>query len=773
MTNIVDLARLPLVPLRGVTIFPNMIMHLDIGRASSIRALEAAMVEDRRIFLVTQREIDTDEPEREDLYEVGTVSEIRQIIKITDGNVRVLVEGMRRGVMNGYSEVEGFAEADVEIHEDAWEDSMELEALVRGVVREFEDWVKLSRRIPNETFVAVTILEDIGRLADLITSHLNLKPEQKQELLECIDVEYRLERLYAILLQEIEVLKMESQISQRVRGQIEKMQKDSYLRERLRAIHKELGEDEDAGENANEYRAKLEAGDYPDEVREIVMKEVARMERLPAMSQESNVIRTYLDWLIELPWRISSEDSKDITEAAKVLDADHYGLEKVKERILDFLAVKVLAADKPSPILCLVGPPGVGKTSLASSVARAMGRKFVRASLGGIRDEAEIRGHRRTYVGAMAGRIIQGLKKAGTNNPVFLLDEVDKLGNDGWSGDPSSALLEVLDPEQNNSFTDHYVDTAFDLSKVLWILTANDLSTIPKPLRDRMEIIQLSSYTEQEKLEIARRYLIKKQKEANGLKAGDVVFAKGVLQEIISEYTREAGVRELERVIGSACRKAARKIVEGFEGTVYVTTKNLHDFLGKPKHLPMRAEKEPQVGVSTGMAWTEVGGDILPTEATVLKGKGKLLLTGHLGDVMQESAQAGLTYIRSRSDAMELEEDFYEKIDIHVHVPEGAVPKDGPSAGITMATAMISALTKRKVRSDVAMTGEITLRGNVLPIGGLKEKVMAAYREGMHTIILPKQNARDLEDIPEVVREKLEFVTVEHMDEVLKTALLK
>ncbi len=773
MTNIMEVAKMPLVPLRGVTVFPNMIMHLDVGRTSSINALEAAMVTDRRIFLVTQREIDTDAPEREDLYEVGTVSEIRQIIKIPDGNVRVLVEGMRRGVMVEYQETNSHIEAEVEVHEDAWEDSMELEALVRGVVREFEDWVKLSRRIPNETFVAVTILDDIGRLADLITSHLNLKPEQKQELLECLDVEYRLERLYTILAREIEVLKMETQINQRVRGQIEKMQKDSYLREQLRAIHKELGEDEDSAENANEYRAKLAAGDYPDEVREIVMKEVGRMERLPAMSQESNVIRTYIDWLLELPWRISSEDSKDISEAAKVLDADHYGLEKVKERILDFLAVKVLTGDKPSPILCLVGPPGVGKTSLASSVARAMGRKFVRASLGGIRDEAEIRGHRRTYVGAMSGRIIQGLKKAGTNNPVFLLDEVDKLGRDGWSGDPSSALLEVLDPEQNNSFTDHYVDTAFDLSKVLWIVTANDLGTIPKPLRDRMEIIQLTSYTEQEKLEIARRYLIKKQKEANGLQSGDVVFAKGVLQEIISEYTRESGVRELERIIGRACRKAARKIVEGFEGTVYVTTKNLREFLGRPKYIQTKAEKEPQIGVSTGMAWTEVGGDILPTEAAVLKGKGKLLLTGHLGDVMQESAQAGLTYIRSRSDAMELEEDFYEKVDIHVHVPEGAVPKDGPSAGITMATAMFSALTKRKVRSDVAMTGEITLRGNVLPIGGLKEKVLAAYREGMHTIILPKQNARDLEDIPEAVREKLEFVTVEHMDEVLKTALLK
>ena len=768
MTNMIEEVTLPLVPLRGVTVFPNMIMHLDIGRDNSINALEAAMVADRRIFLVAQKESDDDNPTQEDLYTVGTLAEIRQIIKIPDGNVRVLVEGINRAVMTDYREFENYAEADIEVHEDAWKDSLQLEALVKGVVHEFEEWVKLSKRIPSETFIAVTILG----LADLITSHLNLKLESRQELLEALDVEDRLEKLYAILARELEVLQMEVQINQRVRGQIEKIQKDSYLREQLRAIHKELGEDEDVSETSAEYRKKLEEGDYPDEVREIVLKELSRMERLPSMAQESGVIRTYIEWLFDLPWKISTEDSEDIIKATKILDADHYGLEKVKERILDFLAVKVLTKDKPAPILCLVGPPGVGKTSLASSVAKAMNRKFIRASLGGIRDEAEIRGHRRTYVGAMPGRILQGIKKAGANNPVFLLDEVDKLGKDGYSGDPSSALLEVLDPEQNSTFTDHYIDTAFDLSRVLWIVTANNLATIPKPLRDRMEVITLSSYTEHEKLEIAKRYLTKRQKENNGLKTGDLVFAKGVLQEIISEYTREAGVRELERIIGRACRKAARKIVEGHEGTVYVTKKNLRDFLGRPKYIQNKAEKQPQIGVSTGMAWTEVGGDILPTEAIVLKGKGKLLLTGHLGDVMQESAQAGLTYIRSRSDLMQLDDDFYEKNDIHVHVPEGAVPKDGPSAGITMATAMISALTKRKVRSDVAMTGEITLRGNVLPIGGLKEKVLAAYREGMKTIILPKENERDIEDIPETVREKLEFVPVEHMDEVLKTALL-
>ena len=767
-----ELMNYPVVPLRGMTIFPNMIVHLDVGRDRSTNAIEAAMVEERKIFLVAQKNLDTESPTHDDLYEVGTVSEIKQILKLPDGNIRVLVEGISRAVMVGYREFETYTEVDVEVHEDKWTESLHMEALIRGVVHEFEDWVKLSRKIPPETFVAVTILEDVGRLADLIASHLNLKLEDKQAILECLDVEQRLQKLYEILARELEVLKMENKIGQQVRSQMEKIQKDYYLREQLKAIHKELGEDEDRSEEISEYKKRLEEESYPEEVKKIVDKELKRMERLPAMSQELSVIRTYVDWLMDLPWSKSTDDMMDIANAEKVLNQDHYGLEKVKERILDFLAVKELVKDKPSPILCLVGPPGVGKTSLASSIAKAMNRKFVRASLGGIRDEAEIRGHRRTYVGAMPGRIIQGIKKAGTNNPVFLLDEVDKIGMDGYHGDPSSALLEVLDPAQNNTFSDHYIDTAFDLSHVLWIVTANNLGTIPKPLRDRMEIITLSSYTEAEKYEIAKRHLVKRQKAENGLADNDVSFGARVFQEIIAEYTREAGVRELERIIGKACRKAARKIVEGQEKPIKITKKNLPDFLGKPKFVQTKAEKKPQIGVSTGMAWTEVGGDILPTEAIVLKGKGQLILTGKLGDVMQESAQAGLTYVRSRSDILKLEEDFYEKNDIHVHVPEGAVPKDGPSAGITMATAMISALTKRKVRSDVAMTGEITLRGNVLPIGGLKEKVLAAYREGMHTIILPKENTRDLEDIPENVREKLKFVPVEHMDEVLKAALL-
>ncbi len=762
---------LPLLPLRGMMVFPYMIIHLDVGRERSVAALDAAMVENRKILLLAQRDAENEEPDRASLYDVGTVAEIRQLLKMPDGNIRVLVEGLCRAVVREYRELDNYTEVTVDEHPDEQDDSMDLEALTRAVVHEFEEWVKLSKRIPPETFVSVTILDDVGRLCDLIASHLNLKLELKQELLECLDVAKRLEKLYEILVRELEVVQMEQKIGQRVRNQMEKFQKDYYLREQLKAIHKELGDGEDRADEVAVYRERLEKGGYPDEVKKVVNKELRRMEHMSGMSQELGVIRNYVDWLMDLPWMKSTEDSMDIKKSEKILDKDHYGLEKVKERILDFLAVHQLTKDKTAPILCLVGPPGVGKTSLASSVARAMGRKFVRASLGGIRDEAEIRGHRRTYVGSMPGRIIQGLKKVGTNNPVFLLDEVDKLNRD-YSGDPSAALLEVLDPAQNDTFSDHYIEVAFDLSHVLWIVTANNLSNIPRALRDRMEIINLSSYTEFEKLEIAKRYLIGRQRKENGMKAKDVTFAEGVLQEIISQYTRESGVRELERVIGRACRKAARKIVEGEKTPIRITKKNLKDFLGRPKYLQTRAEKKPEVGVSTGMAWTEVGGDILPTEATVLKGKGKLLLTGQLGDVMQESAQAGLTYIRSRADEFKLKSDFYEKNDIHVHVPEGAVPKDGPSAGITMATAMISALTKRKVRSDVAMTGEITLRGNVLAIGGLKEKVLAAYREGMHTIILPKENERDIEDIPEAVRDKLEFVPVDHMDQVLKTALM-
>ena len=765
-----DSRLLPVLPLRGMTVFPYMIIHLDVTRERSMAALEQAMVGDRRILLIAQRDAEVETPEQKDLYETGTIAEVRQLIKMPGGTMRVLVEGLHRGVMEGFQALENYDEAAVTAYEDEPMSTLEMEALSRGVSHEFEEWVKLSKRIPAETLVSVAIIDDGGRLADLIASHLNLKVETKQELLSCIDIKARLEKLYAVLAHEIELMKMEQKIGVQVRKQMEKIQKDYYLREQIKAIHKELGDKDDRDSEIEEYRRRLTEGEYPEKVRETVEKELKRLDGMNNMNSETSVIRNYLDWLLDLPWCKESEMQVDISEAKRVLDHDHYGLTKVKDRILDYLAVQQLSEDKRAPILCLVGPPGVGKTSLAASVARATGREFVRASLGGIRDEAEIRGHRRTYVGAMPGRIIESLRHAGTKNPVFLLDEVDKLGND-YRGDPAAALLEVLDPAQNNTFSDHYIELPFDLSKVMWIITANNLGNIPRALRDRMEVITLSSYTELEKLEIAKRYLVGRQRTQNGLKGKDITLSTTVLQKIIQEYTREAGVRELERVIGQVCRKAARKIVEGEEAPIKVTKTNLKDFLGRAKFMEKKAEKKPQVGLATGMAWTEVGGDILPTEVTVLKGKGKLILTGQLGDVMQESAQAGLSYIRSRAQKFKLEEDFYEKDDIHIHLPEGAIPKDGPSAGITMATAMISALTGQKVRSDVAMTGEITLRGNVLPIGGLKEKVLAAYREGMKTIILPKENERDIEDIPETVREKLEFVPVEHMDEVLATAM--
>ncbi|WP_303817157.1 endopeptidase La [Selenomonas ruminantium] len=765
-----DFRTLPLLPLRGMVVFPYMMIHIDVGRDRSMAAIEEAMVENREVMLTTQTDAEAEEFTFKELYPVGVVAEIRQVIKLPGDTVRVLVEGKHRAVIHEYHEQENFDTVEVEEFTDKIDTSMNMEALNRAVVHQFEEWVRLSKKIPPETLVSVAIIDDAGRLADLIASHLNLKVETRQELLAAIDVKERLEKLYAVLTREMEILQMEHKIGKQVRKQMDKIQKDYYLREQIKAIRQELGDSNKS--EIDEARKKLSEGNYPDEVKKAVEKELNRLESLSNMHAETGVIRNYVDCLLELPWNEESEDTVDIAAAKNILDEDHYGLTKVKDRILDYLAVHKLAKDKSAPILCLVGPPGVGKTSLATSVARATGREFVRASLGGVRDEAEIRGHRRTYVGAMPGRIIEGIRKVGKKNPVFLLDEVDKLSGD-YHGDPSAALLEVLDPAQNSTFSDHFVDLPFDLSKVFWIVTANNLGNIPRPLRDRMEIIQLSSYTEVEKLEIAKRYLVARQRTQNGLKAKDISFGAGVLQKIISDYTRESGVRELEREIGSVCRKAARKIVEGEEAPIKVTKKNLTDFLGKVKFQDTKANKKPQVGVVTGMAWTEVGGTILPTEVTVLKGKGKLILTGQIGDVMQESAQAGLTYVRSRSDKLKLADDFYEKEDIHIHLPEGAIPKDGPSAGITMATGMISALTGRKVRSDVAMTGEITLRGHVLPIGGLKEKVLAAYREGMKTIVLPKDNEKDIEDIPETVREKLEFKPVESMDEVLKIALLK
>ena len=763
---------LPVLPLRGMMVFPYMMVHLDAGREQSISALEKAMLgEDKHVFLVAQRDSDLEDPQMPDLYSVGTVAEVKHLMKLPDGAIRVLVEGLYRGqIVSAIEQEDDYLIANVREYHDKIDKSIEMEALVRVVVHEFEQWVKSSKKIPADAMVSVSIIDDAGRLADMIAGHINLKLDDRQAILESIDVKERLEKLYGFLKREKDILDIERKIGTRVRRQIEKVQKEYYLREKVKAIHNELGDQNGILGDIEEYKERLSKGHFPDEVVKTVEKELKRLERTQGMSQEGAVIGTYIDNLLSMPWESLSEDINDIKAAAAVLDRDHYGLEKVKERILEFLAVRQLTNGQNAPILCLVGPPGVGKTSLAGSVAKALGRKFVRASLGGVRDEAEIRGHRRTYVGAMPGRILEALKKAGTRNPVFLLDEVDKMGAD-YKGDPTSALLEVLDPAQNNTFSDHYIELPFNLSDVLWIVTANDIGSIPRPLLDRMEVINLSSYTEQEKLEIAKQYLLPRQRTKNGLSGKEIKLGAGVLQRMINEYTRESGVRELERVIGHLCRKVARKIVEGETESVYVTTKNLVDILGKVKYPHTKAKRKPEVGLCTGMAWTQVGGDILPTEVNIFPGTGKLILTGKLGDVMKESAQAALSYIRSRQDKFELAEDFYEKNDIHVHFPEGAVPKDGPSAGITMATAIVSGLTGRRVRSDVAMTGEITIRGNVLAIGGLKEKVLAAYREGIRTIVLPKENERDIEDIPESVREKLEFVPVENMDKVLETAL--
>ncbi|MBP7254103.1 MAG: endopeptidase La, partial [Negativicutes bacterium] len=591
-------------------------------------------------------------------------------------------------------------------------------------------------------------------------------------LLEAIDIKERLEKLCEILAREMEILELEKKIAGRVRKQMEKTQKEYYLREQLKAIQKELGEKDDKSIEIAEYREKLEKGNYPEEIKDKIKKEISRLEKMPNMAAETSVVRTYIECLLSLPWGVYTEDNLDINHAEDILNADHFGLDKVKERILEYLSIRKLTDSIKGPILCLVGPPGVGKTSLARSIAKAVDRKFVRVSLGGVRDEAEIRGHRRTYVGAMPGRIIQGMRTAGSSNPVFLLDEIDKMNAD-FRGDPSAALLEVLDPEQNNTFSDHYVENAFDLSKVLWVVTANTVHNIPRPLRDRMEVINIAGYTEEEKIQIAKRYLIEKQLKEHGLNNKQVSIADNTIQKVISEYTRESGVRSLERSIANLCRKAARKIVQEDKKSIKITVQNLHTFLGSAKYHKRQAENKDQVGVSTGLAWTEVGGDVLPTEVSILKGKGNLILTGQLGDVMKESAQAGLSYIRSRVEKLGIEPDFYEKNDIHIHLPEGAIPKDGPSAGITMATAVVSALTGKKVRTDVAMTGEITLRGRVLPIGGLKEKVLAAHRLGIKTIILPKENKRDMDDIPNNIRKQLEFVLVEHMDEVLNCAMVE
>jgi len=761
---------LPLLPLRGVLVFPYMVIHLDVGREKSISALEDAMIHEREIFLATQKDAQVDDPGAEDIFDIGTIVEVKQLLKLPGGTIRVLVEGLHRGKVVKYLESDSFYKVEVEEYIEEVEKTPEISALVRNLVYQFEQYVKLSKKVAPETVVSIVTIEEAERLTDLIAAHLNLKIPEKQALLEAVDIKMRLEKLAAIIAGEIEILEIERKINMRVRKQMEKTQKEYYLREQMKAIQKELGDRDDKGAEVEEYRQKIKEAGLPEEVEEKAQKEVDRLEKMPPMVAESAVIRNYLDWLLAMPWNKQTEDKIDIKKAEQILNEDHFGLKKAKERILEYLAVRKLTEKIKGPIICFVGPPGVGKTSLGKSIARALGRKFVRMSLGGVRDEAEIRGHRRTYVGAMPGRVVQGLRNAGTKNPVFLLDEVDKMSMD-FRGDPSAALLEVLDPEQNSTFSDHYLEVPFDLSQVLFITTANVAYNIPRPLLDRMEIIQISGYTEDEKLNIAAKYLLPKQLKEHGLHKNQLELRGDTIKSVIRGYTREAGVRSLERELAGLCRKAAKIIAEETQKKVIISTRNLEKYLGIPRYRFGVSEKENIVGVSTGLAWTEVGGDVLSIEVTLMKGKGTLLLTGKLGDVMKESAQAGYTFIRSRTKDLGIEEDFHEKYDIHIHVPEGAIPKDGPSAGITMAAALASALSGRKVRREVAMTGEITLRGRVLPVGGIKEKVMAAHRAGCKIIILPMENKKDLEDIATNIKKDLEFFLVEHMDEVLKIAL--
>ena len=763
---------LSFLPLRGMVLFPNNGAHIDIGRDKSVAALEECLAHGRQIMLSAQKDVEVEDPKREDVYELGTVCQVQHVTKLNNGIMRAQIEGLYRARILDFRDDGLFIEVDVEEIEEDKTDTKEIQALIRACISKFEDWVKLSHKIPPEVMIAVNVaMDDGGILCNVVTNHLNCKYQDKQEILGIVDLKSRLEALYKLLLQEVEIMELENKIVFDVNKQMNKIQKEYYLREQIKAINKELGEDDEIAEAIEEYRQKMKEHTYPEYVTEALEKELKRLERTNPASPEMGVIQNYIEWVLDLPWDIENQETIDVKEAQKTLDKHHYGLTKVKERIIEYLSIKALSPDIKAPIVCLVGPPGVGKTSIATSIAQALKRKFVRASLGGVRDEAEIRGHRRTYVGAMPGRIIEGIKNVGSKDPLFLLDEVDKMASD-YRGDPVSALLEVLDPEQNSTFSDHYIGLAFDLSKVMWIITANDLGNIPRPLRDRMEIIMLPSYTEVEKMHIAKEHLLDKVKKANGLKKSQVNMSDEVISKIIEDYTREAGVRELERQLSKACRKAAYKIVTEKKKSVRITKKNITDFLGKAKYTETKAEKENQVGLCTGLAWTEVGGVILPVEVAVLKGKGNLLLTGQLGDVMKESGRAALTCIRARSEKLKIDEKFYEEKDIHVHFPEGAVPKDGPSAGITMTTAIVSALTGKKVRADVAMTGEITLRGKVLPIGGLKEKSLAAYREGIYTVIMPKANERDLDEIAPEVKAKMKFIPVETIDEVLKVALV-
>ena len=772
---------MPLLALRGIIVFPGMTVNLDVGRDKSINAVNAAMQLDKKILLVTQRDAETADPKREDLYGFGVVAEIKQLLKLPSGALRILIQGLNRvevtlnrvevtSVIDApFKDVylEGFVQPFESIEP---EENAETEAMRRILLQSFEKWLITGKKVTTEVMLNFKNITTAGEIADIIAGYLTISIDEKEELLELADVKERMHKLYAFLCKEQEIAELEKNIAQEVRKQIEKNQREYYLREQIKVINKELGDGDERQAEVDEYKKQMEGRDLPPEVTEKLNKELDRLFKMPPMMAESGVIRNYVETLLALPWGIYGKDNFDLKKAEKILNKDHYGLEKVKERILEYLAVRALTKSGKGPILCLVGPPGVGKTSLAQSVARAIDRKFTRMSLGGVHDEAEIRGHRRTYIGAMPGRIIHGMQTCGVMNPVFLLDEVDKMSSD-FRGDPASALLEVLDPEQNNTFSDHYVEIPFDLSQVFWIVTANTVETIPPALLDRMEVVQLSSYTEDEKVKIAELHLLPKERHNNGLSAKTLTITEDALRLIIRGYTREAGVRNLERKIAAVCRKTAHRIVNGEAKTAKVTAKNLHKYLGKIIYLEDDVSLEAAAGICTGLAWTRVGGELLKVEVVACKGKGHLALTGQLGDVMKESAQAGYTYIRSRADELGLAKDFYETTDIHIHLPEGAIPKDGPSAGITMVTAMVSALTGRKVKKDIAMTGEITLSGRVLPVGGIKEKFLAAHRYGVKTIIMPAKNVQDLDELPKNVREKMNFIPVKHMDEVLKIAL--
>ncbi|AWU94044.1 endopeptidase La [Azospirillum ramasamyi] len=762
----------PVLPLRDIVVFPHMIVPLFVGREKSVRALEDVMKDDKQILLVTQKNAAQDDPTPADIYSVGTVGTVLQLLKLPDGTVKVLVEGGQRAAITKFADNEEFFQAQAELVEEKTGENQELEALSRAVVSQFEQYIKLNKKIPPEVLVSINQIEEAGKLADTVASHLALKIPEKQQLLECATVSERLERVYAFMEGEIGVLQVEKRIRNRVKRQMEKTQREYYLNEQLKAIQKELGETEDGRDESAELEEKINKTRFSKEAREKALAELKKLRSMSPMSAEATVVRNYLDWMLSIPWKKRTKVKRDLKLAQKVLDADHYGLEKVKERILEYLAVQNRMNKVKGPILCLVGPPGVGKTSLGKSIAKSTGRNFVRMSLGGVRDEAEVRGHRRTYIGSMPGKVIQGMKKAKSSNPLFLLDEIDKLGAD-WRGDPSSALLEVLDPEQNGTFNDHYLEVDYDLSDVMFVCTANTMR-MPQPLLDRMEIIRVAGYTEDEKVEISKRHLIEKQVEANGLKKGEFTISDDALRDLVRYYTREAGVRSLEREIANLCRKAVKEILlKGGNAKVAVTRRNLDKYAGVRRFHYGEAELEDLVGVTTGLAWTEVGGELLSIEAVGLPGKGRVTTTGKLGDVMKESVQAAESYVKSRAAAFGIKPTLFEKKDIHVHVPEGATPKDGPSAGVAMATSIVSVLTGIPVRKDVAMTGEITLRGRVLPIGGLKEKLLAALRGGIKHVLIPKDNEKDLADIPDNVKRGLEIMPVSTVDEVLRNALVR